>query len=284
MSVKIVECPRDAMQGWSHPIATATKIDYLKSLLNVGFDVLDCGSFVSAKAIPQLADSKRVIESIAPYKQATQLLCIVANERGAQTAATLEAVDIIGFPFSLSETFQIRNTKQTTQTSIETLQQLLLIGSKHNKTVQVYLSMCFGNPYQDPWSIEMVIEWCHRLKQMGVEKINLSDTIGAAKPQAIETVFKQVHDINGVEFGAHFHTTPFNAIANLQAAYDNGCKKFDAAIKGYGGCPFAADQLTGNLPTETLLTFLQEQSIPLKINQEAFALAMAKSQAVFVES
>jgi hydroxymethylglutaryl-CoA lyase len=282
MSVKIVECPRDAMQGWPHTIATSTKIDYLKLLLNVGCDTLDCGSFVSSKAVPQLADSKEVVEAIAPFKQSTKLLTIVANTQGAKMASAIEAVDVIGFPFSISETFQIRNTKQTIAEAIETLKYLLDISVKHNKQVQVYLSMCFGNPYKDIWSTDMVLDWCHRLKHLGVQMINLSDTIGVATTKDIAYVFDQVNALNGMEFGAHFHTTYMNAEQHVEAAFRHGCRKFDAAIKGFGGCPFASDQLTGNLPTELLIAYLNELNETSTINSSAFALAMAKAQEVFV--
>lgn len=283
MAVKIVECPRDAMQGWPHFIATPTKIEYLKLLLNVGFDTLDCGSFVSSKAVPQLTDSLQVVEGIAPFKQSTKLLTIVANTQGAKTAVSIEAVDVIGFPFSISETFQIRNTKQTIAESTDTLKHLLDISSKNNKQVQVYLSMCFGNPYQDAWSTDLVLDWCQRLQAIGVKMINLSDTIGVAKPVDIALVFEHAKTIKGIEFGAHFHTTYINAKKHIEAAYKSGCRKFDAAIKGFGGCPFAADKLTGNLPTETLIAYLNELHESHTIDQDAFAIAMAKSQDVFVE-
>lgn len=283
MAVKIVECPRDAMQGWPHFIATPTKIEYLKLLLNVGFDTLDCGSFVSSKAVPQLTDSLQVVEGIAPFKQSTKLLTIVANTQGAKTAVSIEAVDVIGFPFSISETFQIRNTKQTIAESTDTLKHLLDISSKNNKQVQVYLSMCFGNPYQDAWSTDLVLDWCQRLQAIGVQMINLSDTIGVAKPVDIALVFEYAKTIKGIEFGAHFHTTYINAQEHIEAAYKSGCRKFDAAIKGFGGCPFAADKLTGNLPTETLIAYLNELHESHTIDQDAFAIAMAKSQDVFVE-
>lgn len=271
MDIKIVECPRDAMQGFHSFIPTETKIEYINSLLKVGFDALDCGSFVSAKSVPQLADTSEVLKSISKDKNNTELLVIVANERGANDACGFENIDIVGFPFSISEQFQLRNTNQNFQQALENLTHINQICHSGNKKFLVYLSMGFGNPYGEKWSVELALEWCKKISDLGVRYINLSDTIGKAEPDDISKLFMLCKEhLPDVEFGAHFHTRPDNYLNNINAAYNAGCRKFDSAIKGFGGCPFATDKLTGNLPTESLISFLNLNGISHKIKQKEF--------------
>jgi hydroxymethylglutaryl-CoA lyase len=279
--VKIAECSRDAMQGFSRIIPTDLKVEYINSLLEVGFDTIDCGSFVSARAVPQLADTSEVLARINKTNNHTKLLSIIANEKGAETACSFENIDIIGFPFSISETFQLRNTRQTTNQAFERIKSIQNIATKHNKKFLVYLSMGFGNPYKDEWSVELAIEWCNKIANEGITQINLSDTIGVASANDIKSLFEGVKGINKVEFGAHLHTRPDNYLQNLKAAYDSGCRKFDSAIKGFGGCPFAADKLTGNLPTEFLLDYLESVNETVQINKVKFSNSLALASTVF---
>lgn len=284
MSVKIVECPRDAMQGFHNPISTDIKIEYLNTLLKVGFDTIDCGSFVSSKVVPQLADTAEVLKNIDAVKNNTKLLCIIANERGADLASDFSNIDVLGFPFSISETFQLRNTNQTIKQASERLKNIQKITSDSNKQLLVYLSMGFGNPYKDDWSSEYASEWCQRLADIGITMINLSDTIGTAKPEDIKSVFSFCNNnIPQVEFGAHFHTRFDNYLINISTAYDNHCRKFDSAIKGFGGCPFAADKLTGNLPTESLLLYLDSIDETTNIDKDAFNTAYQMAANVFTD-
>jgi hydroxymethylglutaryl-CoA lyase len=279
--VKIAECSRDAMQGFSRIIPTDLKVEYINSLLEVGFDTIDCGSFVSARAVPQLADTSEVLARINKTNNHTKLLSIIANEKGAETACSFENINIIGFPFSISETFQLRNTRQTTNQAFERIKSIQNIATKHNKKFLVYLSMGFGNPYKDEWSLELAIEWCNRIANEGITQINLSDTIGVASANDIKSLFEGVKGINKVEFGAHLHTRPDNYLQNLKAAYDSGCRKFDSAIRGFGGCPFAADKLTGNLPTEFLLDYLESVNETVQINKVNFSNSLALASTVF---
>ena len=279
--VKIAECSRDAMQGFSRIIPTDLKVEYINSLLEVGFDTIDCGSFVSARAVPQLADTSEVLARINKTNNHTKLLSIIANEKGAETACSFENIDIIGFPFSISETFQLRNTRQTTNQAFERIKSIQNIATKHNKKFLVYLSMGFGNPYKDEWSIALAIEWCNRIANEGITRINLSDTIGVASANDVKSLFEGVKGIDKVEFGAHLHTRPDNYLQNLKAAYESGCRKFDSAIKGFGGCPFAADKLTGNLPTEFLLDYLESVNETVQINKVKFSNSLALASTVF---
>jgi len=279
--VKIAECSRDAMQGFSRIIPTDLKVEYINSLLEVGFDTIDCGSFVSARAVPQLADTSEVLARINKTNNHTKLLSIIANEKGAETACNFENIDIIGFPFSISETFQLRNTRQTTNQAFERIKSIQNIATKHNKKFLVYLSMGFGNPYKDEWSVALAIEWCNRIANEGITRINLSDTIGVASANDVKSLFEGVKGIDKVEFGAHLHTRPDNYLQNLKAAYESGCRKFDSAIKGFGGCPFAADKLTGNLPTEFLLDYLESVNETVQINKVKFSNSLALASTVF---
>lgn len=281
--IKIIECARDAMQGFHHMIPTETKIEYINTLLKVGFDVLDCGSFVSPKAVPMLADTAEVLNAINLEQSHTKLLVIVANERGAEQAATFKQVDIIGYPFSISEQFQKRNTNHGINESIETLKHILTIAKNANKEVVVYLSMGFGNPYNEEWSTDLAINWCNQLAELGVKTISLSDTIGVAKANDIKTIFEACQvKLPSVELGAHFHTRPDNYLQNISAAYLAGCRRFDSAMRGFGGCPFASDKLTGNLPTEALLSYIRHIGEATDIQSSEFDKAYLMAGRIFI--
>lgn len=278
----IVECPRDAMQGLSQFIPTKDKISYLNSLLEVGFDILDFGSFVSAKAIPQLADTIEVLENLNWEESSTELLGIVAGRRGISEAAPLKAVKHLGFPFSISETFQKRNTQKTIEDSFGTVQFLLEKIDKHNKEAVLYLSMGFGNPYEDPWSISLVEDWCGKLIENGVKLISLSDTVGQAEPKRFEEVYLAVKKLfPETEFGIHMHTRYDNWRDKMESAWNAGCRRFDGAIKGFGGCPFAEDVLVGNLPTEKILSFCTEKNIENSVNIHRFQSAYNQASEIF---
>ncbi len=254
--VKIIECPRDAMQGIKAFIPTQKKVQYIQSLLRVGFDTIDFGSFVSPKAIPQMADTAKVLSQLDLSSTKSKLLAIVANTRGAVDASKYKEINYLGYPFSISENFQMRNTHKTIAQSVVTLQEILNIASKSNKEVVAYLSMGFGNPYGDPWNVEIVGEWTERLSNMGVKILSLSDTVGSSNPENISYLFSSlIPSYPDIEFGAHLHTTPSTWFEKVNAAYLAGCKRFDGAIQGFGGCPMAKDELTGNMPTEKLLSY-----------------------------
>jgi len=279
----LTECPRDAMQGLADFIPTATKTAYLQQLLAVGFDVLDFGSFVSPKAIPQLRDTAEVLAGLDLSRTRTKLLAIVANQRGAEQAAGYPEISYLGFPLSVSETFQRRNTNQTLAQARADVAAMHALCESRSKTLVVYLSMGFGNPYGDPWSPAIVAEFTAELAALGVRIVALSDTIGAATPALITPLFKElIPAFPHIEFGAHLHTTPATWQANVQAAYEAGCRRFDSALGGIGGCPMAADTLTGNLATENLLAFLAAQGEPLSIDKAAFQQAQALSKEVFI--
>jgi len=278
--VYITECPRDAMQGLAKFIPTSAKIAYLNALLNVGFDVLDFGSFVSPKAIPQMADTAEIARSIIPGN--TQLLAIVANPLGARQACEFENISILGFPYSVSPTFLARNINHTPQAAWELLLVIRDEAFKHGKTPLVYLSMCFGNPYNDDWSEDLVVEAVGKLREVGIRQVALSDTIASATPAAITSLFLKMNSFfPDMLIGAHFHTRPDNWEANLSAAWAGGCRRFDGAIRGYGGCPMAKDELTGNLPTESLLAFLNERNATTSIHPHAFQHAFEMALSVF---
>lgn len=278
---KIVECPRDAMQGLKNFIPTERKIDYLNALLKVGFDTLDFGSFVSPKAIPQMRDTAEVLAGLELNDQ-TKLLAIVANERGAEMAAQHKAIQYLGFPFSISEEFQKRNTNRNISKALETVVNLQNIAEGSNKELVIYISMGFGNPYGEAWSSQLVLDWCQKMASLGVKTLSLSDTVGVATPESIAEVFnKVIPEMRGVEVGAHLHTLPFHWFEKIDAAYQAGCRRFDGAIKGFGGCPMAKDDLVGNLPTEKLLTYLQKQQIPHDLNLLAFESAYNVALEVF---
>ena len=279
----LIECPRDAMQGIKKWIPTEAKIKYVQSLLTVGFDVIDVGSFVSPKAIPQMRDTAEVLRNIDTTETKSELLVIVANLRGALEAAQFDSISYIGFPFSVSENFQMRNTHKTQQEALVLLDELLKVCASSGKKLVVYLSMGFGNPYGDPWSVTILMNWVNLLVEKGVQIISLSDTVGTAKTDDISHIFKaSILQYPEIEIGAHFHTQPQNAFNKIKAAYEAGCIRFDGAIKGFGGCPMAADDLTGNLPTEKLLSFFNQQKISLNINPIKFEYAYNQSLNIFI--
>jgi hydroxymethylglutaryl-CoA lyase len=280
--VFITECPRDAMQGIKEWIPTETKINYLNTLLKSGFDRLDFGSFVSPKAIPQLQDTKDVLKGLDP-KGDTRLLAIVANERGAEEAAAFDEIDYLGYPFSISETFQQRNTNASIEDSLKRVEFIQNQCVKSNKSLVLYISMGFGNPYGDPWNSDLVIDWSRRLYNMfAVKELALSDTVGAAHPELVKELFGAIiPELPNVTLGAHLHTVHAEAKALVQAAYAGGCRHFDGAIKGYGGCPMATDDLTGNMPTELMLEWFTENGIQSGIREENFNKALLESAFVF---
>ena len=279
---KIVECPRDAMQGIQSFIPTTEKVNYLQFLLQVGFHSLDFGSFVSARAVPQMRDTAHVLDQLDLSKTKTKLLAIVANLRGAETALNFEQIEYIGFPFSISENFQMRNTHKTISESLNSLQQIKELTDKPNKTLVLYLSMGFGNPYGDPWSVEVVSQWVERLAQMEIEIISLSDTVGQAASEDISFLYSSlIPAFSSIEFGAHFHTHPNRGYEKLKAAFDAGCRRFDGAIHGFGGCPMASDALVGNMPTEKVITFLNERGIDTGLCMTSFESAMNKTKELF---
>jgi len=281
-TVKIIECPRDAMQGIKSFIPTSKKVQYIQSLLRVGFDTIDFGSFVSPKAIPQMVDTAEVLSLLDLSKTSSKLLAIIANSRGALEAASYKEIDFLGFPFSISENFQMRNTHKTINQSIDTLKEVLSIAETHDKRVVVYLSMAFGNPYGDPWDVDIVGEWTNRLNRMGVEIISLSDTVGSSTPQTISYLFKNlISAYKHIEFGAHLHTNPLHWHSKVEAAYKAGCLRFDGAIQGFGGCPMANDQLTGNMPTEKLLSYFTTQKSLHQLNALSFESAYNEAKKIF---
>ncbi|MDO7541351.1 MAG: hydroxymethylglutaryl-CoA lyase [Flavobacteriaceae bacterium] len=279
----LIECPRDAMQGIKNWIPTEAKIMYIQSLLSVGFDVLDVGSFVSPKAIPQMKDTAVVIENIDFSESKSELLVIVANLRGAFEAVKYDAITYIGFPLSVSENFQMRNTHKTQQEALFLLDQLIEVCNNSGKKLVLYLSMGFGNPYGDPWSVKIVTNWIDLLAQKGIQIISLSDTVGSAKTNDISEIFKAaINQYSEIEIGAHFHTQPEKAFSKIKAAHEAGCNRFDGAIKGFGGCPMAADNLTGNMPSEKLISYFNQQKIPLNIDPIKFEYAYNQSLTIFI--
>jgi len=273
--MKIIECPRDAMQGIHTFIPTKTKVKYLNTLLKVGFDTLDCGSFVSPKAIPQMKDTGEVINQLDLTDTTTKLLTIVANSRGATDAANHERVSVMGYPFSISETFQLRNTNATILESLDRVKRIQDICLKSNKTLLIYISMGFGNPYGDEWNVEIVQKWVAALMDIDIRIFQLSDTVGVARPESIEYLFSQLIPTNpAIEIGAHFHTTPDTWLEKVTAAYDSGCRRFDGTIRGVGGCPMAQNHLVGNMPSENLIAFAREKELPIGLNLDYYFDAM----------
>ena len=282
--IKIIECPRDAMQGIKPFIPTERKVAYIQSLLRVGFDTLDFGSFVSPKAIPQMQDTAEVLAKLDLSQTKSKLLAIIANTQGAQIAATHDAIRYLGFPFSISENFQMRNTHKTIAESLVTLQEILEIADKGNKEVVAYLSMGFGNPYGDPWNVEIVGEWTGKLSSMGVRILSLSDTVGSSTPDVISYLFSNlIPKYPQIEFGAHLHTTPDKWFEKIDAAYKAGCRRYDGAIQGFGGCPMATDQLTGNMPTEKLLSYFTTQKENTSTSPMSFESSYNEATKLFGE-
>ncbi|MDA7819700.1 hydroxymethylglutaryl-CoA lyase [Flavobacteriaceae bacterium] len=283
-SIKLIECPRDAIQGISNFICTEEKVEYYQSLLKVGFDTLDCGSFVSPKVIPQMADTSKVISALDLSKTKTKLLTIIANERGALEAVKHDNISYLGYPFSVSENFQMRNTRKTISESIQLLKRICEIAKTHNKQVVVYLSMGFGNPYGDPWSTEIIENWTEQIIALGVNIISISDTVGTAQLDAISNLYSTlIPRYPHVEFGAHFHTNPILWYEKVNEAYLAGCKRFDGTIKGWGGCPMAQDALVGNMPMEKLISYFTSYKIlPKQLDVLAFESAYNFSNRIFL--
>ena len=281
--MKIIECPRDAMQGFSKFIPTDKKINYINELLKVGFDTIDLGSFVSKEKIPQLADTSKVIKSINMNNTTTKLLVIVGNERGANEAVNFDEISYLGFPFSISETFQKRNINSSVKDSLKRLENIQNLCVKSNKKLVTYLSMAFGNPYDDEWSIYIVAHWAEKLlNEFGINILSLSDTIGTSNPKVINWLFtKLINEFSDVEFGAHLHSSASNFKEKIQAAYDAGCRRFDGSILGIGGCPLADDNLVGNIPTEKMIETLENKSENLSINKEALNNSLKIAYKIF---
>lgn len=280
--VKIIECPRDAMQGIKEWIPTEKKVQYIQALLRCGFDTIDFGSFVSPKAIPQMRDTEEVLSKLDLSATKSKLLAIVANLRGAQEAVKFPEIDYLGYPFSISENFQMRNTHKTIAESVALLQDILDLAKSNNKKVVAYLSMGFGNPYGDPWSVEVVAEWTEKLAAMGVEIISLSDTIGSSTPEIITYLFSNlIPAYPQIEFGAHLHTTPDSWQEKVHAATQAGCRRFDGAIQGFGGCPMAKDDLTGNMPTEKLLSYFNTTKQDTQVSAMSFESAYNEATKIF---
>jgi hydroxymethylglutaryl-CoA lyase len=281
--VKIIECPRDAMQGLAQIVTTEHKVQYINALLKVGFDTIDVGSFVSPRAVPQLADTVEVLNQIDLSQTSSKLLTIVANAQGAKRAAEFDEVTYLGYPFSISETFQIRNTNATIAESENRLRDIQEICVAKNKKLVVYISMGFGNPYGDAWSPALVTDWTLRLREkLKVDIFSISDTVGAASPAMIQEVFSAIMPFaEGIEIGAHLHAMPNEWQEKVKATLDAGCFRIDGAINGLGGCPFAADKLTGNLPTEQLVQWLNQKNYTLNLNTDALEEAVKFAQHLF---
>ncbi|SDZ92224.1 hydroxymethylglutaryl-CoA lyase [Pedobacter hartonius] len=280
--MKLVECPRDAMQGIHEFIPTALKASYINLLLQVGFDTIDFGSFVSPKTIPQLRDTKEVLARLHLSDTATQLLAIVANLRGAEEAMAFPEIGYIGFPFSVSETFQQRNTNSGIKESLNTVEQMLERCDRHGKTAVVYLSMGFGNPYGDEYNTAIVEDWAGTLVTKGTKILSLSDTIGVSTPEKIEELLPLLtRSFPKTEIGIHLHSTPDSRLEKIEAAYKSGCKRFDSALRGFGGCPMAMDDLTGNMATEDVIAYLEQQGENLHLNPEKWQQAMLLSSSIF---
>lgn len=281
--IKIIECPRDAMQGLDGFIPTNVKANYINALLKVGFDTIDFGSFVSPKAIPQLKDTAEVLAQLDLENTESKLLAIIANQRGADDASNFEEIEYLGYPFSVSETFQKRNTNATLSESLSRLEAIHNTAVKHNKELVVYLSMAFGNPYNDPWDVDIVAKWSEQLhKEFDINILALSDTVGVSSTKNIDYLFTTlIKEFPKVEFGAHLHSTPETATEKIEAAVNAGCLRFDGAIKGFGGCPMAKDDLVGNMPTEVMLAYLESINKQPKLNMKAFRNAELLANSVF---
>lgn len=281
--VKLIECPRDAMQGIAQFIPTEKKIAYINSLLQVGFDTIDFGSFVSPEAVPQMADTARVLKGLHLDRTRSRLLAIVPNHHGAEDALAIDEIDYLGYPFSISETFQKRNTHATIEESLSRVEDIKSMTDKAGKKLVIYISMAFGNPYGDPWHPDIAAEWSRRLStELEIEILALSDTVGTSDAGSITTLFSTlISELPDVEFGAHLHTTPNQWKEKIEAAYNAGCRRFDGAIKGFGGCPMAADALTGNMPTEKMISWFDENRITTGLDREKFDEAVVLAAKTF---
>ncbi len=281
-SIKLIECPRDAMQGWKSNIPTEKKINYLNSLLQVGFDTIDFGSFVSPKAIPQMADTKLIIPKLNLTNSSSKLLAIVANIRGANDAAAFDEITYLGFPFSVSETFQLRNTNSTILDSLKTVDAIQNCCIQNKKQLVVYLSMAFGNPYGDKFDDEIVFDWANKFASMGIKIISLADTIGVATTNQINKLAGYlIAEMPEIEIGLHLHSSLNNWEEKFDAALNSGCKRFDGALKGFGGCPMAADNLVGNMPTELMIAHLETNSFSKSINKNALLKSVLLATELF---
>ena len=281
--VTLVECPRDAMQGWPQIIPTARKIEYLNALLQVGFDVLDFGSYVSARAIPQMADTAEVLEGLNLAGSRTRLLAIVANFRGAEEATSRDEIGFLGFPFSVSETFQLRNTNKTIEGSFATVEEIQALCIKRQKKLVVYLSMGFGNPYGDPWNEEIVYEWAAALVRLGIKTLSVADTVGLATPEHIFSVVDFLgRELPQCTIGVHLHSTHHNRKAKIDAALQAGCLRFDGALKGIGGCPMAGDELVGNMDTEWMIGYFNHKKLLPALNEDALRVSLRLAGDIFV--
>lgn len=281
--IKLIECPRDAMQGWKTFIPTEKKIEYINLLLKVGFDTIDFGSFVSSKMIPQMEDTKEVINYLSTENTATKLLSIIANVRGAEEAAEFEKINYLGFPFSISPTFQIRNTNSTVEESLERVKQIKRICDSTDKQLVVYISMAFGNPYGDSYNENIVLEWIKKLTAEGIQIISLSDTVGIAQPCQISSVVQKVITaFPDIETGVHLHSTNVNWKEKTDSALENGCLRFDGALKGIGGCPMAEDELVGNMNSELMIPYFKKIGLLKNINENALKRASEMASQIFV--
>jgi hydroxymethylglutaryl-CoA lyase len=282
-TVKLIECPRDAMQGWKEFIPTEKKIEYINSLLKVGFDTIDFGSFVSPKAIPQMADTKEVIQRLKVQGSSTKLLAIIANVRGAEEASFFETISYLGFPFSVSETFQQRNTNSSIEESLKRVEAIQNICVKTGKQLVIYISMGFGNPYGDPYSEEIVFSWVNKIVDQGIRTISLADTVGVAKAEQVYSITKYLVDLlPAIEIGVHLHSKPNNWKEKLDAAINAGCKRFDGALKGIGGCPMANDELVGNMNTELMNGYFKEKKLLNDLNEKALAESLELASEIFI--
>jgi hydroxymethylglutaryl-CoA lyase len=282
-AVHLIECPRDAMQGWKNFIPTNKKIEYINSLLGVGFDTIDFGSFVSAKAIPQMADTKEVLKGLQIDKSKTKLLAIIANVRGAEEACAFDEISYLGFPFSVSETFQLRNTNSTIEESLIRVEKIQNICVKNNKQLVVYISMGFGNPYGDAYSEEIVFNWVNKITTLSIKIISLADTVGLATPQQVFSITDYlIKKLPNHEIGVHLHSKPDGWKSKVDAAFKAGCKRFDGALKGIGGCPMADDELVGNMNSELLIPYFQQLNILPELNQEAVEESVRIAGDIFI--
>ena len=282
-SLKLIECPRDAMQGWPHYIATETKAAYINALLKVGFDTIDFGSFVSPKAIPQMADTRQVLQMLELDDTKSKLLAIIANQRGAEEAIQFEEINYLGFPFSISETFQLRNTNATILQSLARVEDIQNLCIKANKKLVLYISMAFGNPYADAYNEEIVFSWASKLALMDIRIISLADTVGLASAAQVKKITEYlVNMLPKTEIGVHLHSSPVNRKEKLEAALQAGCLRFDGAMKGIGGCPMADDELVGNMDTEFMVSYLASQKISMGLNSEALNYCSKMASEIFI--
>jgi len=281
--IKLIECPRDAMQGWKNFIPTEKKIEYINSLLKVGFDTIDFGSFVSAKAIPQMADTKEIVNSLESGVSKSKLLAIVANLRGAEDASVFDQITFLGFPFSVSETFQQRNTNSSVEESLKRVEEIQSLCINKNKKLVIYISMAFGNPYGDLYDEDIVFNWVEKLVELDIDIISLADTVGLASPEQVYDMTSYlVESLPATEIGVHLHSTSENWHQKLEAAIKAGCKRFDGALKGIGGCPMANDDLVGNMNTEWMISYLEKNNIATGLDKEALAESLRMAGEIFI--